>query len=45
MAKQAQTKHSTGLSRDQRLLRWQRAAFVAMAVILILSWVISLLHF
>jgi hypothetical protein len=44
MAKQAQTKHSTGLNREQRRLRWQRYAFVAMAVILILSWVISLLH-
>jgi hypothetical protein len=44
MAKQAQTKRSTGLSRDQRRMRWQRYAFVAMAVILILSWVISLLH-
>ena len=45
MAKQAQNKqHSTGLNREQRSRRWQRIAFVAMAVILILSWVISLLH-
>jgi hypothetical protein len=45
MAKQAQNKqYTTGLNHDQRRLRWQRAAFVAMAVILILSWVISLLH-
>ena len=44
MAKQTQNKHSTGLNREQRNRRWQRAAFVAMAVILILSWVISLLH-
>jgi hypothetical protein len=45
MAKQAQNKHTTGLNREQRTRRWQRAAFVAMAVILILSWVISLVHF
>jgi predicted nucleic acid-binding Zn ribbon protein len=44
MAKQAQSKHSTGINRDQRRLRWQRMIFVAMAIILILSWVISLLH-
>jgi hypothetical protein len=45
MAKQTQIKPSNRLNREQRRLRWQRAAFVAMAVILILSWVISLLHF
>jgi predicted nucleic acid-binding Zn ribbon protein len=44
MPKQAQSKHSTGINRDQRRMRWQRMIFVAMAVILILSWVISLLH-
>jgi hypothetical protein len=43
MAKQAQSKQSTGLNRDQRRMRWQKMVFSAMAVILILSWIISLL--
>jgi predicted nucleic acid-binding Zn ribbon protein len=43
MAKQAQVKHSTRLNRDQRRMRWQKLIFSAMAIILILSWVISLL--
>jgi hypothetical protein len=43
MAKQAQSKQPTGLNRDQRRMNWQKAVFTAMAVILILSWIISLL--
>ena len=43
MAKQAQNKHSTGLNHDQRRMRWQKLVFSAMAIILILSWIISLL--
>jgi hypothetical protein len=44
MAKQVQNKHSSGVNREQRRLRWQRIGFVAMALILIFSWVASLLH-
>jgi predicted nucleic acid-binding Zn ribbon protein len=44
MAKQAQNKRPSGINRDQRRLRWQRMAFVAIAVIMILTFVISLLH-
>ncbi len=44
MAKQAQIKRTSGLNRsEQRRLRWQRLVFIAMAVILILTWVISLI--
>jgi hypothetical protein len=43
MAKQAQTKHTPRINHDQRRLRWQKIIFSAMAVMLILSWIISLL--
>ena len=43
MAKQVQTKHSTGINRDQRRMRWQKLVFGAMAIILILTWIVSLL--
>ena len=43
MTKQAQSKHTTGPNRDQRRMRWQKLVFSAMAIILILTWIISLL--
>jgi len=43
MAKQAQSKRSTGMNHEQRRMRWQKLVFSAMAIILILSWIISLL--
>ena len=43
MAKQAQNKRTVGMNRDQKRMRWQKMVFAAMAVVLILSWIISLL--
>ncbi len=43
MAKQNTPRRSAGMSYEQRRLRWQRIFFVVLAVVLIISWIASLI--